>query len=297
MSSAKHRQGNGAKDRTFARINRKLKQCGVDVHAFGYYDQPAFVALEQIDPTALELYSTWVIHRPRDAHNLAHARDVIPKLATVVERRLEREQGLGACVNVATMMARMLDRLGVWSFAVRGSLTIEIPSRPKVGRRYFPECDLRDNEDNVTGHGWLVAPPFLIVDPTLRHQKWVDLQPEISSILPKVVAAEDGAVVRPRWYDVVSDTLIALNRVPKSKLNGDLPYKFKPDLARIEKSLPGRDIRIGDLSLRYIAGAVTVSDRPLEEMEWVSPATPGLRPIHIWTQDVAPAFGLPKVCC
>src|SRR5215471_18901610 len=37
----------------------------------------------------------------------------------------------------------------VWSFAVRGSLTIELPSCPAAGRRYFPECDILDHEDNV----------------------------------------------------------------------------------------------------------------------------------------------------
>ncbi|HEY2446044.1 MAG TPA: hypothetical protein VGI20_09930 [Rhizomicrobium sp.] len=207
-----------------------------------------------------------------------HARQIVPRLAAIVERRLASTNGLGACVNVATMLARMLDRLAVWSFAVRGSLTIEIPSRPKVGKRYFPECDLLDHEDNVTGHGWLVAPPFLIVDSTLKHQKWVDLDPVISALLPQLVAAEDGGIIRPRWDDVVSDTLIRKYNVPKSELNSELPYRFKPDLARIQESLPGRDVRSGGLSLRYIAGAVTVSDLPLEELPLLSSDSPSLKP-------------------
>ncbi len=76
----------------------------------------------------------------------------------------------------------------------------------------------------------------------------------------------------------------------KSELNSDLPYRFKSDLARFQESLPGREVRIGGLSLRYIAGSVTVSDRPLEEMPWVSLASPNLKPIHIWDEDVASAF-------
>lgn len=166
----------------FQRLNEQLRSLGIDVTAFGFYDQPAFVALKQADPRALELYSQWVISRPRDAVYEKHTRVSVPRLASVVERRLASENGVGACVNVATMMARMLDRLGVWSFAVQGSLTVEIPSRPEIGKRYFPECDLLDHKDNVTGHGWLVAPPFLVVDPTLKHQQWVDLHPTI--VLP-----------------------------------------------------------------------------------------------------------------
>ncbi len=141
-----------------------------------------------------------------------------------------------------------------------------------------------DHEDNVTGHGWLVAPPFVVVDPTLKHQKWIDLDPAISGLLPHFVAAEGGAVIRPRWDDVVSDSLIEKYNVPKSELNSDLPYQFKPDLRRFEKGLPGRDVRIDGLSLRYIAGAVTVSDRPLEEMPSVSPASPTLKPMDIWDE-------------
>jgi hypothetical protein len=278
----------------FTRVDDKLRRLGVDVSALGFYDQPAFQALEETDPLALELYSSWVINRPRDLDYDAHARLVVPRLAAIIERRLASANGLGACVNVATMMARMLDRLGVWSFAVRGSLTVEIPSRPEVGRRYFPECDLLDHDDNVTGHGWLVAPPFVVVDPTLKHQKWVDLDPEISALLPEVVAADGGGIIRPRWNDVVSDALIEKYNVPRSELNADLPYRFKPDLVRIQESLPGREVRIDGLSLRYIAGAITVSDRPLEEMPWVSPASSNLRPIHIWDEDVASAFCVAK---
>ena len=293
MGEAK-RRGDGGGGKNFALVDDKLRRLGIDVNALGYYDQPEFRELEETDPLALELYSSWVINRPRNADYDAHARQVVPRLAAIVERRLASEGGLGACVNVATMMARMLDRLGVWSFAVRGSLTIEMPSRPEVGKRYFPECDLLDHEDNVSGHGWLIAPPFLVVDPTLKHQKWVDLHPAISALLPRTVAADGAEVIRPRWDDVVSDVLIEKYNVPRSELNSDLPYQFNPNLVRIQKSLPGRDVRIGDLSLRYIAGAVTVSDLPLEEMPWVSPASPSLKPIHIWDEDVASAFGAAK---
>ena len=290
MGEAKRRRAAQAVE--FQRVDAQLRSLGIDVTAFGYYDQPAFISLEQADPRALELYSEWVITRPRDAAYEKHARETVPRLASIVERRLASENGLGACVNVGTMMARMLDRLGVWSFAVQGSLTVEILSRPQIGKRYFPECDLLDHEDNVAGHGWLVAPPFLIVDATLRHQQWVDLHPAISSLLPAVVVAEQGAVVRPRWYDVVSDTLIRKYNVPRAELTPDLPYRFKPDLAHIEKSLPGRDVRIGELSLRYIAGAVKISDVPLEKLPCVSLRSASLTPIKIWDESVRPEFGL-----
>ena len=222
------------------------------------------MALERADPVALELYSSWVLARPRDNAYDTHARAIVPRLAALIETMLATARTLGGCVNVATAMARMLDRLSVWSFAARGSLTIEIPSKPEVGRRYFPECEICRNPGEVAGHGWLIAPPFVVVDPTLRHQKWVDLQPAIAALLPAAVAAEAGAVVRPRWFDTVSDRVVAANGLKKHDLNERLPYLANPGLARLERTLPGRDIRVGELSLRYIPGSVTVSDKPLE---------------------------------
>lgn len=274
----------------FRKLDWQLRKEGVDVSAFGFYDQDAFVALEKANPRALELYAQWVLFQPRDQAYDDLVRITVPKLARIVEHRLVQEQGLGACVNVATMMARMLDRLGVWSFAVRGSLTVEIPSKPSEGRRYFPECDQIDQPDNVTGHGWVVAPPFLVIDPTLKHQRWVDLSSAIATSLPTVVAEEKGDIIRPRWFDVVSDKLIAAYHIPAAELTDELPYRFKPDLAHIESFLPGRDIRIGALNLRYIAGAVTLSDRPLDEMPSISSTAPKLRPRTIWVEDVEPQF-------
>ncbi len=58
---------------------KKLRRLGVDVNVLGYYDQLAFRALEETDPLALELYSSWVIHRPRDEDYDAQARQVVPR--------------------------------------------------------------------------------------------------------------------------------------------------------------------------------------------------------------------------
>jgi hypothetical protein len=282
----------GQADDDFEELDEALAGAGIDVSAFGFYDQEEFLELEKAAPRALELYARWVLGRPRDAEYDAHVRATVPRLARLVERRLGTEGCVGACLNVATMMARMLDRLKVWSFAVQGSLTVELPSRPAVGRRYFPECDLLDHEDNIVGHGWLVAPPFIVVDSTLKHQRWVDLHPAIAACLPDVVAAEKGNVVRPRWFDVVSDALIEKYNVPRAALTPQLPYQFKHDLAHIEKLLPGRDIRQGELSLRYIPGAVKISEVPLDALPCLSPQTPGLVPRRIWEDFVRPEFGI-----
>ncbi len=281
MGEARRRKLAGQSSLSFDQLDAGLRGHGVNTAEFGFYDQPAFMALE--------LYSSWVLTRPCDEAYEAHARATVPKLATLIETRLAAAGTLGA-VKVATAMARMLDRLGVWSFAARGSLTIEIPERPEVGRRYFPACEVCADPDDVTGHGWLVAPPFIVVDPTLRHQKWVDLQPAIAALLPAVVAAEAGEWCVPRWFDVVSDNVVAVHGLEPKDLTPRLPYLLNRDLARVERSLPAREVRIGELSLRYIASSVTVSEHTLQQIPPLDQFSSGLLPMELWVQHVAPAF-------
>ena len=290
MGEARRRKLTGQSAPSFVQLDARLRRLGVNTEEFGFYDQPAFMALERADPLALELYSSWVLTRSRDENYNIYARATVPKLAALIEAQLAATGTVGVCVNVATAMARMLDRLGIWSFAARGSLTIELPLKPEAGKRYFPENEMRTNPDDIAGHGWLVAPPFIVADPTLRHQKWVDLHPAIAALLPAVVAAEAGEVVRPRWFDTVSDNVVAATNLKKHDLNGRLPYRMNHGLARLERSLPGRDVRIGDLSLRYIAGSVTVSDKPLETIPALDGSTPDLMPIAMWAKNIAPAF-------
>lgn len=277
---------------SFEVIDKGLKTAGVDTSQFGFYDQPAFLSLERRNPKVLDNYAKWVISRPRTAEYDEHVRAVVPKVAGLIEKRLERENAVAACLNVATMAVSMLNRLGVWSVAVRGALTVDVPSKPSLGVRYFPHMDLLDNPDNITGHGWLVAPPFMIVDATVKHQKWVGLPAEFARLLPSVVLAEDTRPARPKWIDLIGDAVIRVNRIPARDRNDRLPYLMNPDLAVFERDFPGVEIASGDVRLRYFASANTVSDGPLEGMQWVSPERPNLKPIHIWDEDIRPAFGL-----
>jgi hypothetical protein len=164
------------------------------------------------------------------------------------------------------------------------------PEGPKS--RKFPVNSLLNRELRAERGSRQTASTAIFVFASVRHQKWVELHPAISQLLPRVVAAEEGQVIRPRWDDVVSHTLIAHEHISLAELTSDLPYRFKPNLARIERLLPARDIRVSDLSLRYVAGAVTVSECPLEQMPRVSLTSPNLIPIDIWNEDVVLQFPL-----
>jgi hypothetical protein len=118
----------------------------------------------------------------------------------------------------------------------------------------------------------------------------MDLHPEIEALLPHIVASETGEIVKPRWFDVVGDGAIRADNILQSELNDELPYLLAPHLARVEQLLPGRDIRIGKLSVRYIASGITVSETDLESIPSLLPNSPDLVPVQIWQRDVVPEF-------
>lgn len=148
MGEAKQRKLQAAG--THDRLTAELSAAGVDPTAFGFYDQAAFQAQEQRDPTYLEKYAEWVITRPIDAEYDAHVRATVPKLASLVAAALTADDMQGGCITAYSMLTRMLDRLGVWSFGVIGSANLDVPH---LGlRRCLHTIDVKDRPDSVLGH-------------------------------------------------------------------------------------------------------------------------------------------------
>lgn len=91
---------------------------GVGSTAFGFCDQAAFQAQEQLDGTYVEDYADWVATWPIDAAYETHVRTTAPKLAARVAAALIADNMQDGCLTAISMLTRQLDRLGVWSFDV-----------------------------------------------------------------------------------------------------------------------------------------------------------------------------------
>ena len=110
----------------FVQLDQELKIYGIDTSKFGFYDQEHFLEQEATNSDFLENYAEWVILRPIEKEYVEHVKVVVPQLVELVHSEFV-EYGLdGGCVAASGMITRMLDRLGVWSFAVAGSLTLEV---------------------------------------------------------------------------------------------------------------------------------------------------------------------------
>lgn len=280
MGEAKRRT---ASPSDHACIDNRLRQLGIDTSRFGFYDQQAFLAAERRDNAFLEQYALWVQTRPRTADYDGRVRKIVPRLADFLADLFERENMHRSCVHVSSMMQRILDRLGVWSFGLKGSMIAEV-SREDLWRGQSM-CDIPDFPGAELGHAWVVAPPFVIVDGTIRLQHPVG--DRMNAFTPSIVAVEDGPVIKPTVDDVVSAELRSLHKRHEGRLDSQLHHRLVPQLKAFGSSFPSREVRFGELALRYVPGGVRISDVRLED---INGAGEKLRGDEVWNDHVAPAF-------
>jgi hypothetical protein len=173
------------------------------------------------------------------------------------------------------MMPRILDRLGIWSFGLKGSLTMEVPAREIWrGQALIDEPDFNGAE---LGHAWVVAPPFEIVDPTIRLQN--PPGDEICEYIPQVVAIDTARRVRPSVTDIVAAEIRARYAVIEGSEDPQLHYRLNPSLREFSRNFPTLETTVGELTLRYVPAGVRASDVGLEE---INKAGRGLNGREVW---------------
>jgi hypothetical protein len=122
---------------SFEIVNTDLINKGVDCNNPGFYDHPNFLKVEAQFPEFLNNYARFVQQRHYDDDYLERARREIPVIARVLYEELLRDGRQGACVDMSGVLSRILEREGLWNFAVKGSLTVSFPRGSGMGDRYF----------------------------------------------------------------------------------------------------------------------------------------------------------------
>ena len=240
-------------------VARQFQDQGIPVDQPGFYDHPNFVKVEQQIPTYLNNYARFVATRTYTEEYLGRAQREIPLIAGSFHRELCVDGRLGACVDASGYLSRMLEREGFWNFMVKGSLTIDFPARSKIPRGYFW---FMDEGDFVAGHAWLHAPPFVVLDVTVRQQPYRGKQREH---LPDLVLADDSEPAEGSADDIMSPELRQyLTR------RGVRPARHlvtvEPELPKFLQVFPASLVRARYTRLKYVPVAVTAPDLPLEQM-------------------------------
>lgn len=147
-------------------LKRAFGNRGIDPSQVAFYDSPIFRAHEDQDPRILNTYAEHVEAKEYSAEYLLSAHKKIEAVAHAVGAAIRRDGRQGACVDASMMIGRMLDRLGVWNYVAKATLTIEFPDRSGIDPIYFPDMD--PTRQFAAAHMIVVAPPFGIIDVTFK---------------------------------------------------------------------------------------------------------------------------------
>ncbi|MFC4671724.1 hypothetical protein ACFO5X_24450 [Seohaeicola nanhaiensis] len=284
MGEAKRKKNSHAQQ--FKKINQLFQDAGFDTSDFGFVDHPTFLAAEKHKPALLEDYAKWVMLRPRDVDYEAHVRQTVPRLAQLIADVLEEDRLEGSCQMACSLLTKSLARLGVWSVGIVGSSTFEVKSQGIW--RGLHTVDYRDFEGAALGHSWVCAPPFFVVDASIKRQRWSG--DEIYPYIPSIILDDVGQMTKPTPIDVISARMRTDVIMQRGSLPVNIIHEMEPNLRAFGKTFPATETVIDQLSARYVPTAANMSDGTLEDIN--ADGSCGRVGSQIWNEVIGPAFYL-----
>lgn len=161
----------------------------------GCYEHSDFHALERQAPDLLVRYALHVVTEGarRNLDKEGAIRSVAERFSEALAS-LRFEESIGQCVHVAGRLVRALEMLGVWCFSTKGSISV-YPSdgRDPDGKHFFAVDDI-DFGGGTSGHFWVVAPPFMVIDCSLYYQGW---EPGLRAMMDRLVLSRTPVAEAP----------------------------------------------------------------------------------------------------
>lgn len=261
------------------RLERAFSNRRIPFEQPGFFDHPNFIEHERKDARFLELYARYVEARQYAPDYLVVAERKIEIAARALERAIADDGRMGACVDASGMLARMLDRLGVWNYVAKATLTISFPEASGIDDRYFWVID---EGEFTAAHAVVVAPPFGIVDVTVRHQPYTEQE---AALVPPITLAKEWQPARWTESDLANHAILGALAARHIPFEMFLKQQT-PHMLDVMQVLPARSVRVGDAVLKYIVVAVGGTNEPLEEILGYQPA--GRTAMQIYQQDIEP---------
>lgn len=263
----------------FEVISADFDARGVPTGRPGFYDDPTFIAAEKSNPALLFNYAGFVAGRPYSAEYLRRARREVPFIAELFFHEVKRMGRVGACVDASMILSRIMEREGIWNVCVKGALHI-LASRSSGGDSQ--SFWAFDNNSIGTGHAWLFAPPFEIVDTTVRLQPYAN---GFAALVPDTILSEDAPKTGVTVEELISPELrrrLVAHRIPHAAM---LPAVDR-NASRFTTVFSSHQVRRGETEFRYHVTGMTAGDAPLEK---VTNMQFGSRsPVEMYTQVIQP---------
>jgi hypothetical protein len=143
---------------------------------------------------------------------------------------------------------------------VAGATIIFFPRKSGLSPKYFWPVMHPDNVAK-TGHMWLFAPPFKVVDISLFSQSWNRRQ---SKYIPPVIASERWEPAQAKIDDLMENELVDL--IYKETGRPPTTANLTPELLQTMRKFPPFSISLSGIHIKYVPTQVSAMDGNLEQM-------------------------------
>jgi hypothetical protein len=254
-----------AADPRFAKLQAFLNSLRIPTEKAGFFDHPAFLAVEQKAPSFLDEYARFVHWKPYDAEYLHRAEKISRIVANELHRGLVLEGRLGGCIDTSMTMGRILDLYGVWNCVVRGAFRITFPAGSGHRPISFVPIDIADGSGKEYGHKWLFAPPFQIIDVTLKLQ---DYDKPVHGLLPEQVLEKSLTICLANPEDIISSAAIQVILRQGGTPKQALKFHFPKYMDGFADDFPAHLLKQeSGLLLKYIPVGFGTSECPLKTIQ------------------------------
>ena len=225
----------------------------------GFYDHPNFMQVEEKNASYLSNYAKFVHDRPREQSYNDFVKKMVPIVANTYHEKFMQHGGLKPDTDIAAMISKALEKMNIWNYVLKGSITLDFPAESGIDTRHFWSLD---HDGFTTAHVWLVAPPFYVVDITLSLHSFSEAE---SNYIAAPVCAEANNIINPDIEDVISEgycSHLQNINVPRSEYYAVI----SPQTEKFMNVFPSRQVTSDKLKIKYIPVSVSAPDVPFEQM-------------------------------
>ncbi len=145
------------------------KRGGLPIDKPGFYDHPHFLRAEQSQPGYINTYARYVRDRTYSEGYLNRSEAIIQATAAALSKEIIADGRSNLCVTASKVLSKILERQNVWNYVVVGAFSVSIRIDGRWQTHAFYPFDVRPVD---AAHAWVVAPPFNVIDLTLRQQRY-----------------------------------------------------------------------------------------------------------------------------
>lgn len=263
-------------------IKKDFLSKGINISEPGFYDDKVFLETEQDNPKYLNNYARFVDTRPYDSLYIDQARREIPFIAKLLNKLLIRDGKLGACIDVSMVLSKILEMEGYWNYIVKGALTLNFSNELSIERKHFWPIDFTDSN---AAHVWISAPPFNIIDITLKQQPYIDGE---ERFLPDYIIEECKNIAKVDYRDIFSPEARKYINMKYGTKNRDLIRVHASDALEVINVFNPYLIKDKHVEVKYITVAISAPDAPLNKMKNL--CLEGMYGYSIYKEVILPAL-------